>query len=101
MLVGRQRAAFLRPMVLLAVLISFSLAIRQGIAERSRPKLPPHSPISEIVAKVDADFNQLWQSIKTDSTPQADVLLVARRISLALVGGAILSLLLFGHVQFS
>jgi hypothetical protein len=86
MIGGKRRTAFVRPTILLALLVGFSLAIQQGIAERSRPKLPPHSPIAEVVAKLDGEFESLWRRANITPTPDADDLLIARRISLALVG---------------
>lgn len=86
MIVGMRRAAFVRPTILLALLVGLSLAIRQGIAERSRPKLPPHSSIAEVVAKLDGEFESLWHRTTVTPAPEADALLVARRVSLALVG---------------
>ena len=86
MIGGKRRTAFVRPTILLALLVGLSLAIRQGIAERSRPKLPPHSPIADVVAKTRRRIRIALDRANVTPTPDADDLLVARRISLALVG---------------
>jgi hypothetical protein len=85
-MVGSRGRTLARPTVLLALLVGLSLAVRQGIAERSRPQLPPQSQTSQIVATLDADFERLWTKSNVAPTSSADDLLVARRISLALVG---------------
>src|SRR5688572_5851126 len=83
---SRGRGAIIPPAALLIALVALSLAIRQGIAERNRPELPPHRAVGDIVKKVDDHFESLWRKANVSPVPQADDLLIARRVSLALVG---------------
>jgi hypothetical protein len=78
--------SMIRPLLLLAVLVGASLTLRQAAAERNRPQLPPQTAVDEIVRDVDARFESLWKAANLEPAAAADDMLVARRISLALVG---------------
>jgi hypothetical protein len=81
-----RRAAFNRSTILLALLVGLSLTIKQGAAERNRPKHPLPSPIAQAVTKLDDEFESVWRKANVAPARSADDLLVARRVSLALVG---------------
>jgi hypothetical protein len=76
----------MRTGVLLAVLTAFSLALQQGLSNRNRPKLPPHSPTLDAALRIDAAFEDLWRRKNLTPAPLTDDFTVARRLSLALTG---------------
>lgn len=82
----RGRGAMIPPVVSLAALVALSLAIRQGIAERNRPELPVPPPVADAVSRIDGLLESQWRKSNVTSAPKADDLLIARRVSLALVG---------------
>src|SRR5687767_13755192 len=86
MLKPESRRSTIRPLLLLGALVGASLTLRHAAAERNRPKLPPQTAVDEIVRTVDAHFESLWKAADVEPAPPADDTLVARRISLALVG---------------
>jgi hypothetical protein len=70
----------------LVLLVSASLVLRHEAINRDRPKLPPHSDVSEAVRGLDQIVERHWKARHVAPTQPADDLLVARRLALALCG---------------